>query len=390
MISSIILIFLGKSSNLVIFGSKHGTSYNDNSRFLFEWIHHNRPEIKCIWITRKDEILEMLEINGLSCLNMFSLRGKIALKRATVGVISYSLRDIAPNPIDVPNSIKIIQLFHGQCVKAVRFAIKEGLTDNEIKERRKEAELVSYAISTSGFMSKYWEKCVQFGLNKHVTTGYPRNDCLIRIPKKHSNMWSKYLKAENNEKTILYAPTWRHGREPTKFFPFKDFNKDKLVDFLEQKNTILLLRPHKNDLNKHQEIRLFLEDLANSKRVKLATHTIFDDVNSILPFVDILMTDYSGLYHDYLLMNRPMIFIPYDYGEFESKSGFLYDYYNNLPGPAVDSFEKLQFELENIINGTDNYLKPRKTLRDKIHKYRDSSSCERVADLVKNLLPTIQ
>ena len=122
----------------------------------------------------------MLKINGLSSLNMFSLRGKIALKRATVGVISYSLRDIAPNPIDVPNSIKIIQLFHGQCIKAVRFAIKEGLSDNELKERRKEAQLVSYSISTSNYMSKLWEKCVQFGLNKHVTTGYPRNDCLRR------------------------------------------------------------------------------------------------------------------------------------------------------------------------------------------------------------------
>ena len=126
MIASIIIIFLGKSLNLVIFGSKHGSSYSDNSRYLFEWINSNRPEINCIWLTRNGEIKKMLESSDLSCLNMFSLRGRIALKRANVGVISHSLRDIAPIPLDVPKSIKLIQLFHGQCVKAVRFGMNEG------------------------------------------------------------------------------------------------------------------------------------------------------------------------------------------------------------------------------------------------------------------------
>tara|TARA_B100002003_G_scaffold245785_1_gene274228 strand:+ start:141 stop:1421 length:1281 start_codon:yes stop_codon:yes gene_type:complete len=387
MIASIIIIFLGKSLNLVIFGSKHGSSYSDNSRYLFEWINSNRPEINCIWLTKNGEIKKMLESSGLSCLNMFSLKGNIALKRATVGVISHSLRDIAPSPLDVPKSIKLIQLFHGQCVKAVRFGMNEGFeNNNQASERRLEAKLISYAISTSDFMSELWEKCMEFGRNKHITTGYPRNDCLLNVPEMHVNNWNKSMNIENCDNLILYAPTYRPGNNATEFFPFSDFDIDLLIEILNRTRSNLLLRPHLTDLFRYNKLKNFLEELATNERIQLATHDQFVDVNIILPFIDILITDYSSIFHDFLLLDRPMIFVPYDYDHYRQRSGFLYDYFENLPGPYVTDFNQFSEELRKTLNDRSYYVEKRVMLKEKIHEYTDSSSCERVSHLVEDLL----
>ena len=84
--------------------------------------------------------------------------------------------------------------------------------------------------------------------------------------------------------------------------------------------------PHVQDL-RYPALRAMLEALAaHPDCVRLATHEQLPDVNSFLPFVDVLITDYSALYHDFLLLDRPILFVPYDYEEFEQQNGFLYDY----------------------------------------------------------------
>ena len=50
-----------KSRNLVVFGSKHGSLYSENSKHLFEWIRQNRPEINCLWLTRNNEVENVLK-----------------------------------------------------------------------------------------------------------------------------------------------------------------------------------------------------------------------------------------------------------------------------------------------------------------------------------------
>jgi len=252
--------------------------------------------------------------------------------------------------------------------------------------RQREGKLIRYAISTSEFISDIQEECLHIGRGKHVVTGYPRNDILFNLPEEALNKWRQFIDKRMPKKVALYGPSWRHGRETTKFFPFSDFNKRKLIEFLEATDTFLLLRPHVNDLRDLGLVK-FLEPLVNSSQmVMFATHEQFQDVNSIIPFVDILISDYSALYHDFLILDRPLIFVPYDYEDFEKQNGFLYDYYRNLPGPAVETFNQFINHLQKVINGEDEFKKQRHLLRDKIHSFQDGKSCERVTVLIDDLL----
>ena len=112
----------------------------------------------------------------------------------------------------------------------------------------------------------------------------------------------------------------------------------------------------------------------------------WDILRMMLPFVDVMISDYSSVYHDYLLLDRPLLFTPYDYEEFERQQGFLYDYFETLPGPAVYTFSEFCDELGAALNGEDRYSDRRAALTEKIHTYRDAESRRRVSDLVTKAL----
>ena len=156
-----------------------------------------------------------------------------------------------------------------------------------------------------------------------------------------------------------------------------------MIEVLHDNCILLLLRPHKNDFE-NPVVKQFLDSITTDQKVvKLCTHNQFPDVNSFLPFVDALISDYSALYHDFLLLDRPMLFIPYDYDTFNKENGFLYNYFDNLPGPAINSFEEFVNHIVAVANGKDEYSKQRAVLLARLHQFRDAGSCERVANLLK-------
>lgn len=372
----------------IIFGAMYGAYYGDNSRHLYEWILNNRKDLKPIWITKNKDIYQILQKDNKPVTNAKSLEGIIHLLTAKVGVFSNSLNDIAWKYKMVPKSLPLIALRHGRSVKKIRFA-REGhkLSEKERKEREFESIRLKFAISTSEFISDLQEECLRIGRNKHIITGYPRNDELYKLPNGSIEEWNSFIGDLKPNKVILYGPSWRHKRYATKFFPFDDFDLAELKIFLEKNKCLLLLRPHRNELTKYNDLVDFLNEMSNSSEmIKLCTHNHFPDVNKLLTFVNVLVSDYSALYHDYLLLDRPMLFIPYDYEDFKEKNGFLYNYFENLPGPAIHNFKSFRKELKLILKGTDNYKKERKELRNKIHKYQDDNSCERVSKLIDKII----
>jgi CDP-glycerol glycerophosphotransferase (TagB/SpsB family) len=379
--------FLPKKSQLVLFGAMKGSYYGDNSKHLYEWTLAHKPELKAIWLTSNKEIFRRLKADGKPVLLQFSFRAVRMLAQAKVAAFTNSLRDLAIDSAFVPNSLQLIALRHGRSVKRIRFArLNHKISQEETLIRKREGELIKYAISTSDFISNLQEQCLLIGRNKHVVTGYPRNDTLFNPPEDIKIEWKNLMDDNQAERVILYAPTWRHGRESTKFFPFSDFDKLALIDFLESTNSLLLLRPHVNDLQ-YPELKKFLTSLVESSdKLMMATHKEWHDVNSMLPFIDVLICDYSALYHDFLLLDKPILLIPYDLNEFEKHNGFLYDYTTNAPGPIINSFKQFIEHSQNIVDGIDNFEVQRNLLCDKIHAFKDDKSCARVSDLISLIL----
>lgn len=377
-----------KQKNLVIFGSMNGKFYGDNSKYLFEWLLKHKSKIKPIWVTADIGVFKDLTKQGKPVVKYNSLKGLFTVLRAPLACYTNSAKDIFFSIDLLPKKLKLLSLRHGRSVKRVRFARKEHKLSNEEQQSRLlESKKITYAISTSHFISKIQEECLKIGESKHVITGYPRNDYLLKPSKEDKNNINKLLGNKKFNTVILYAPSWRHGRESTIFFPFSDFSPAKLVQYLEKSNTVLLLRPHVNDLLKYTKLHKFLSHLSlRSPNIILATHNQAPDVNSLLPFINILITDYSALYHDFLLLNRPILLIPYDYLSFKKQNGFLYDYKKLAPGPIIKSQKQLLIEITNNNKKIDKFKIKRKKLTKMIYKYQDNNSNKRVAMLINKIL----
>lgn len=130
-------------------------------------------------------------------------------------------------------------------------------------------------------------------------------------------------------------PTWRSHNKNS--FIDSGINLDKLNTLLIEKNEIFFIKLHPQTINyktKNYSNILFLENNI--------------DIYSILPFIDILITDYSSIYYDFMLLkDKKVILYPYDLSDYMNiNKDFAFDYDSYMP--AIRAYSYL--ELEEIIN----------------------------------------
>jgi CDP-glycerol glycerophosphotransferase (TagB/SpsB family) len=99
--------------------------------------------------------------------------------------------------------------------------------------------------------------------------------------------------------------------------------------------------------------------------------------------MDGLVSDYSALYHDFLLLDRPIGLVPYDYEDFKKKNGFLYDYFAHAPGRIIKNQSNFYEFINEVKSGNDSFSKNRLLLKKLIHRWTDNTACSRVLEIMK-------
>ena len=120
------------------------------------------------------------------------------------------------------------------------------------------------------------------------------------------------------------------------------------------KNSMLILKPHAN-------VRL-TEDFGSLTNIMPASPIM--DIYPVLPYVHVLITDYSSIIYDWLLMDgKDVILYLYDYEAYVKERDFFYPFDENVTGCRVESFE----ELCRLIESGDYSMneKERKQILDK-------------------------
>jgi CDP-glycerol glycerophosphotransferase (TagB/SpsB family) len=236
-------------------------------------------------------------------------------------------------------------------------------------------------------MLSAFDKVARFRSNKNVVvTGYPRNDVLLDA------VWSDdgcpYL--ENIQGivdfafVICYLPTWRRqdvDRKRDLLFDY-GFDVDEVEAFLTRINAILIMKVHQEGA----ELALHPEPGGLKSRIFTPSQTTLPDIYPLLRRVNILITDYSSAYFDFLLLDRPIIFAPFDLHEFVCLDGqeLFYEYDEVTPGPkATDWKEVLELVERNL--QTDYYKTQRKEICQRFNEFRDGKNSERVYNVIKKL-----
>lgn len=218
-----------------------------------------------------------------------------------------------------------------------------------------------YLISANPFLTDIYKNAFrQEGISKTkiIEEGYPRLDTLVNTDRNeiYEELREKGVSVDSNKKIILYAPTWRGDS-----YANPDCSMDDFINLKETLEKMIDTDKYQILVKVHQVVySIIKEKLDEFNYVVPATM----DANVILGITDILISDFSSIYFDYLATGRPVLFYITDLEEYSEKRG-MYFGVDELPGPNTDNLEVLG----KWINDIDTVFAENKERYDKIRDW---------------------
>ena len=374
-----------RSKKIYLFGSSFGNRFADNPKYLYLYAAQHKKDIRPIWITHKKEIVDMLRDNNYEAYHYKSLKGIWYCLRAKYYIFDNYSKDIS---FWLSGGADKINLWHGTGNKKINYDNKFDLVRHprnwwdrfRFALRRMSDEKPShYVLATSEMMGDIFASAFRVPRNHIIVDGYPRNDALFEscnIIQLYSQEEKKVinhiqqLKRQGN-KIIIYMPTFRDSE--TKFFDVMDlkcFN-----NFLYNNKLFFLTKLHpKSKLKKK------FDEIQCSNIINVSTDV---DPYTILGLVDMLTTDYSSVYTDFLLLNKPSVLFTYDLEEYSRDTRECYfDYDEYIPELRTYTMEEFEEGILQVLK-KDDFEKGRIELRDKMFSYVDCKACERILSKIK-------
>ncbi len=387
-----------KDQNLWIFGTWSGEAYNDNSKYLFEYVQKNHPEIRAVWLAKRTLPIQLVRKKGFEAYDMFSPYGIWLAMKAGYAICSVSIMYDFYLPA-LSKKTKYINLTHGLgpknmtisknqqvktpgkmrvfCKKLSLFVAKIVCPYMDrvhvlLQHERWEDYYVITALSETA--KKKIVNSHQISGNNIVSTGYPRNSILLdpKPPPVPITSLIHRLK-KHNIKIGLYAPTYRKEGKVNIVDEFIS-SADELGLKLEKAGIYLFAKLHNWDRNDAKNTNAKLRHIHI-----LSEEDIDQDIYPLLSLTDFLITDYSSIYTDYLLLDKPIIFAVFDKSEYEAKDrGFYFDYEKATPGPKAYSWKDLYNQIFKTLQNPDKYKSAREHSKKFFHDFEDEKSTERV------------
>jgi CDP-glycerol glycerophosphotransferase (TagB/SpsB family) len=331
-IPAFVFLFIPKVGKRIIFSSDLNCSYKNNSKFLFEYFLDKHPEKEIRYVVNCSKLRKDLSDRfGNYFIETDSLAGVFYALRAKTWVVSSLETPVGGVFLGIGRYVH--HLGHGAPLKRIGLLEKYSNPLKKIYLKLIRFNF-SYFFSTSELFRSAWSNCVGVNPNKVFIIGQARTDQLCHPDE---TLARTHMTKTPSNSNILYAPTWRPFSK-TKLFPFHDLDLARLSNFLEANDCNIFLRLHPNFED------MVPEEFSNSSRIKTLANSEITDINDILGSFDLLITDYSSIYIDYLVTGNPILFLPYDYHEYDAYVGFNICYSEYAPGPMPKN--QIEFELE--------------------------------------------
>ena len=355
-ISNIFLKKKGEKNKVVAFTSLY---YNGNARAVYEYMRKNEDYV-CYWIARnRKSFLDVKRSGGHVIYCYFPFLGIKYILNTDVIVTNDSFLSIL-----FPYKPKMIQLWHGEGPKGITPSYEECdvwcVPSEFIKDRH----------------IKLWKAPAK----KLKICGSPRLDMLNNYLRQPKEKLLKELNIKNGRKIILYAPTFDVG-----LWPWGDQYKgfEELCEFCKENNLILILRLHPLAKVNKMRIKRILKRYNN---VYWLDMPIEPNTMKLLAVADILITDWSSIYTDFFLTQRPIAYMeiePDYYLKDRGKSQVPPEF---RAGEISKSSKEFFKGLRSILKKGNCHSEEQKRLFKIIYGNIDGKASERVASIIRQIV----
>ena len=369
-----------KKKTLWIFGEYSGTTYADNSKYLFEYINTNQCPIQTVWLSRKKEIIDEVRAKGFTAHHVYSIKGVFYAMRAGAAICCVALSDMWANIIS--HQTLLVNLWHGTPLKKVGTDVSSGIFKQKkwvLPGKQFFGKILEWTgwkakrhsqiwFSTSPEVSERFKGAFSLTDKEVVATGYPRTDPFFK-------------KKENNKndsiRKIIFMPTFRQQvGSPIDFLEPFGFDFDS-VDTLLQKNKIKLwIRLHRYNFPPKNVV----EKIEQSSNIFIHKNS---DIYAELDQFDLLITDLSSIFFDYLLLDKPIVFSAFDMETYIKRDRDLYYPYDEItPGPKGTDWPSVLKHVVELLDNPTQYAKDRDVIKKRFNTFCDGKNSERVYEQI--------
>ncbi len=359
-----------KNPNLWVFAIGPNKHWDGNLRALYEYASKVKNIRPMILIANPESDLPQVKNENIVYAKGF--KGLWLLLSASTIIIQYHCHDFVWKGITNRNHF-IVDLWHGMPVKGVGFTGAKGYSMRELKFYEKEALNYDVMISSSKIDRLAMSASFHIPFYKVWVTGLPRNDWLLQksqqLPRDLCEA-EQALKCQlDGRQLVLYAPTFRKNNSG--FYRFSSAEAEELASFLSKNNVVMGFRPHICD-------RVWPFLLEKPEFLDLGAD-IYNETQVLLRLTDVLITDYSSIWLDFLLLGRPIIAFIYDWNEYKEDRGLIYDYEQIFPGPQIHKFSELTPALKKALkDGMSEFFKRKyRNALSMFYAYKDGRASER-------------
>lgn len=407
--------FMPRNKKLWLFGSTFGRRFADNPRYLYLYVSQHSElasdkvketvaayrkaghyfeedeqvkRVRAVWLSHNKEVVRFLNEEGYESYYYHSLKGIWMALRGGIYIFDNYSKDI--NFWQSGRAVKL-NLWHGVGNKRINYDNEHDKVRHPknawerftyFPRRLSDEKPSHYILTTAPMMSEIFARAFQVPMEHIIETGYPRNDILFQNSGirniyygDEQEVYTKLRQWKEAGYTLLsYVPTFRPSE--SKFLEvmrLSDFNA-----YLKEHNMILVCKLHPKSTFKKE-----FEAIEYSNIYSVPAEV---DINCFLGEIDIMIADYSSVYSDYKLLDRPVVAFHYDYEEYSSDTRDAYfDWEEYMPEKKAYTMEQL-IECIEAVRKQDTSLEARRSSRSKMYKHADAGSCKRTAKAVASIL----
>ncbi len=327
-----IRIFTKKDNRIVLYGHK----LQGNIKAIYD-----KAPSRCCFITLDPEYFEKNKKDGTNTQLITKPQCLNELCKTQTIISDHGLHTL--NILKKTTNIKFIDVWHG-----IPFIPQKLMQFKHYKQ---------VWVASKSMKEKY----LQRGLKEDqvIVTGYGRTDALVNKIWRVNKLKKKYHIKDKFKKIVLFAPTWKQNDKSRNILGFaidtKSFFKT-LNQTLKKHDSLLIFRTH---LNSPEKFNLKLSN------IKFMPYSKFPLAEEFLYIADILISDWSSITFDYLVLKRPTIYID---TKFPGKNGYFYSKTNRF-GKIVSDFQDLNQQISNYITKPESFTKEFKSKMKKVHNH---------------------
>ena len=365
----VIFFRLKPIKNIILFESVPDLS--DNTRAVFDEMVRQgiNKEYQMVWLIRNVDISELPSIDNVAYV---PAEGKTFKERMRVLDLKNTAKCLVCCNFFLLSERKgqtSFYLGHGSPIKSVRgyYNLPKRI-DHCLIAAPDMVDVISYEM--------------KYDKRKAFALGYPRNDVFCKPGQDlHEILGKEY------DKVIVWYPTFRQhssgGNKLTKnAFPIiHDQEKARSInDFARENNVLIVVKPHfAQDVSYITDMNLSNIMFINEKFLKDHNISSYQFVNSC----DALITDYSSIYYDYTLCNKPIALVWEDYDEYRANVGFAVDMDRYMKGAEkVYTLDDFCSFVKNVAEENDVCRKDRNEIKMLVNFSDDGESSRRVVEFI--------